>query len=82
MFGQREKCTNGIPFSIGQHKLTKKKLIESKVYIPFYWPNVQSWCNAESLENTLSQLLLALPIDQRYSIDEMNFIVSVLKEFI
>lgn len=69
------------PFLLDNINL-RKKLIESKVYIPFYWPNVQSWCNAESLENTLSQLLLALPIDQRYSIDEMNFIVSVLKEFI
>ena len=60
----------------------RKKLIDNKVYVASYWPNVQSWCNAESLENTLSQLLLPLPIDQRYSIDEMNFIVSVLKEFI
>lgn len=59
----------------------RKKLIDNKVYVASYWPNVQSWCNAESLENTLSQLLLPLPIDQRYSIDEMNFIVSVLKEF-
>nr|WP_314868071.1 hypothetical protein [uncultured Prevotella sp.] len=60
----------------------RKKLIDNKVYVASYWPNVQSWCNTESLENTLSQLLLPLPIDQRYSIDEMNFIVSVLKEFI
>lgn len=60
----------------------RKKIIDNKVYVASYWPNVQSWCNAESLENTLSQLLLPLPIDQRYSIDEMNFIVSVLKEFI
>ena len=60
----------------------RKKLIDNKVYVASYWPNVQSWCNAESLENTLSQLLLPLPIDQRYSIDEMNFIISVLKEFI
>lgn len=60
----------------------RKKIIDNKVYVASYWPNVQSWCNAEGLENTLSQLLLPLPIDQRYSIDEMNFIVSVLKEFI
>ena len=69
------------PFLLDNISL-RKKLIDSKIYIPSYWSNVQNWCDTESLENTFSQLLLPLPIDQRYSIDEMNSIVSVLKEFI
>lgn len=77
---ERESVPMVYPFLSDDINL-RKKLIENKVYVASYWPNVQSWCNAESLENTLSQLLLPLPIDQRYSIDEMNFIVSVLKEF-
>lgn len=75
---ERESVPMVYPFLSDDINL-RKKLIDNKVYVASYWPNVQSWCNAESLENTLSQLLLPLPIDQRYSIDEMNSIVSILR---
>lgn len=47
----------------------KKKLIQNKIYIATYWPNVLKWSGEGSYEYYLSNNLLALPIDQRYDIE-------------
>lgn len=56
----------------------KQHLIENKIYIPTYWSNVKKWVSADSVEAHLSDHLLALPIDQRYGIDQMKRIVEVV----
>jgi len=57
-------------------------LIENKVYVPTYWPNVVKYVSNDSLEFDLTLNLLALPIDQRYTSHDMQQIISLIKEVI
>lgn len=59
----------------------RKRLIENKIYVAKYWPNVLDWAGAGSVEADLVENLLPLPIDQRYGEDEMDFIIEKIKNF-
>lgn len=59
------------------HKL-KKNLINNKVFVPTYWPNVMTWSKNESFEYKLTENLLSLPIDQRYGTKEMEIIFNLI----
>lgn len=56
----------------------KKKLIENKIYVATYWPNVLEWCKKDDFEYYLTNQLIALPIDQRYGINEMKKILEII----
>ena len=62
-----------------KNKLLRKKLIDNKVYIPTYWPNIMKSVDKESVESYLSQNILPLPIDQRYSEINLNRILSFIE---
>ena len=57
----------------------RKKLIDNKVFVAQYWPNVLEWCKPGDEEYALCQHLLPLPIDQRYGKEEMERIVKLIK---
>lgn len=52
------------------------KLIQQKVYIGIYWPNVIRDMQPDSVEHDLALNLLSLPIDQRYDTTDMEEIVK------
>lgn len=54
------------PYLIDEGDTLKKKLIEEKVYIATYWPNVREWAPLHSLEYTFAKKIVPIPIDQRY----------------
>lgn len=54
------------PYLVKMNSL-KQKLIENKIYVATYWPNVLDWCNKTDCEYQLTEQLLALPVDQRYT---------------
>lgn len=56
----------------------RKRLIENKIYTATYWPNVKEWCSQDSLEFKLTNEVVYLPIDQRYGIEEMTFIIDII----
>ncbi|WP_455607297.1 hypothetical protein [Bacteroides sp.] len=56
----------------------KKVLIENKVFVATYWPNVFEWCHEKSLEYKLANNIIAIPIDQRYSEREMEYICNII----
>ena len=56
----------------------KQKLIDNKIFVATYWPNVKEWTSCGMLEYELMEKLIPLPIDQRYGIDEMNTIISII----
>ena len=58
----------------------RKCLIDSKVFIATYWPNVFEWCSKESLEHGLAQKLIPLPIDQRYGEEELSRILQKIEK--
>jgi hypothetical protein len=63
-------------FTIDQQ--LRQRLINNKVYVATYWPNVLQWVNPASTEYTLATQLLPLPIDQRYGKDEMKRIIELI----
>lgn len=52
----------------------REKLIENKVFVARYWPNVLDWATKNDIEYLLAYQMLPLPIDQRYGNEEMNAI--------
>ena len=57
----------------------REKLIENKVFVARYWPNVPDWTTGDSLESKLVRLVQHLPVDQRYGRDEMNRIIGIIR---
>lgn len=66
-------------FLVDNGKLLKNQLISKKIYVASYWPNVIKWVNSKSFEYDLAENLLAIPIDQRYSKNELDEIIKILK---
>lgn len=56
----------------------RTKLIENKVFVPTYWPNVLEWCKEGDIEYELAKGILPLPIDQRYDKEDIKFITNVI----
>ena len=54
----------------------RKKLQEERIYIPTLWPDVLGWCGEEETEYQLAQNILPLPIDQRYGVEDMRYLVG------
>lgn len=63
---------------IGDNKL-RQYLIKNKIFIATYWQDLEKWCNKNSFEIHLRDSLVAIPIDQRYEIDDMNKIIEIIK---
>ena len=57
----------------------REKLIENKIFVARYWPNVLDWTTDKDIENLLAYQMQPLPIDQRYSLDDMNRIIDISK---
>lgn len=56
----------------------RQRLIDNKIYVATYWPNVLDWCNEGNTEYQLTRLSLPLPIDQRYGEDRIKRIIEQL----
>lgn len=60
----------------------RKKLQAKKIYVPTLWPNVFNLCEENELEYDLAKNILPLPVDQRYGIEDMEYIIIRIKEII
>lgn len=56
----------------------RETLIENKVYVAQYWPNVLEWTNPDTIDYQLASQMQPLPVDQRYGEDEMRSIISII----
>lgn len=56
-----------------------EKLIENKVFVARYWPNVLDWTTENEIEYLLAYQMQPLPIDQRYGKDDMERIIEIVK---
>ena len=54
----------------------REKLIENKIYVARYWPNVIDWVSKSDFEYNLVMQLIPLPIDQRYDKGSMDYIIK------
>ena len=57
----------------------REKLIDNKIFVALYWPNIQDWCSKDDIEYLLAYQMLPLPIDQRYGEEEKKRIVEVIE---
>lgn len=57
----------------------REKLIENKIFVARYWPNVLEWTTEKDMEYLLSYLMQPLPIDQRYGEEEISRIKNIVK---
>lgn len=56
-------------------------LISNKIYCPVYWPNVFDWNKEDSVEYSLSNNVICIPLDQRYDEDDMEYIVNTISDY-
>ena len=66
------------PYLTGDASL-KNRLIENKIFVATYWPNVFLWCNSADWEFELAQNTVFLPIDQRYDLNDMDRIIDTIQ---
>jgi len=56
------------------------KLIKNKIFVATYWPNLKGvHLFSNNFENLLINQLLPLPIDQRYSIEQMKTLLEIIQ---
>ena len=68
------------PFMIENGTDVRKKLLTKKIYIPILWPAVFELTDKNDLEYKMADSILPLPIDQRYGIEDMKYMIEeVLK---
>lgn len=60
----------------------RRELIQQKIYVATYWPNVIEENSKDSIEYRFSKNLLALPLDQRYGLLDMDRICRVLNSLL
>lgn len=57
----------------------REKLIENKIFVARYWPNVLDWTKKTDLDYLLTFQMQPLPIDQRYGEEDMKRIIEIIK---
>lgn len=56
----------------------RKKLLENKVFVAMYWPNVMEWCEPEDYERRIAQNMVCFPVDQRISEVELRKMIELV----
>ncbi len=69
------------PFYCDKGIELRKRLIDSHIYIPTLWPNVVNM-EEEGPEKTMASNILPLPVDQRYSADDMEYVARHILQYI
>lgn len=70
-------CPMVYPFMTDDITL-RERLIENKIFVARYWPNVLDWCNQEELEYKFAKYIIPLPIDQRYSEKDLIKVLEII----
>ena len=67
------------PLLIDDGMKIRKQLQQMKIYIPTLWPNVLEECEPDTLEYKFAAEILPIPVDQRYGIEDMEYLVEVIR---
>jgi hypothetical protein len=60
----------------------KEKLISQRIFVATYWPNVFDWTLPGSTEYYLSAHIVPLPIDHRYNLDDMQYMLNIVQSLL
>ena len=69
------------PLLIKNGGMMRKILQKEKIYIPCLWPDVLELCDSNTLEYRYAQNILPLPIDQRYDMKDMQYMIQVIEAY-
>ena len=64
----------------GNGSEVRKVLQKMSVYIPILWPAVFNRCLGSELEYQMAMNILPLPCDQRYGIEDMEYIYRMFND--
>lgn len=66
-----------------EDKIDKALFSREKIFIPTLWPDVQTRSSegAFKFDKEFADKLLPLPIDHRYGVEEMNFVIQKVLEY-
>lgn len=67
------------PLLIDDGMKIRKQLQQMKIYIPTLWPNVLEECEPDTLEYKFAADILPIPVDQRYGVEDMEYICKYIK---
>lgn len=67
------------PFLVDNGVAMKAELIDRRIFVPTFWPGVSGRAPAGTMEARLADDLVCLPIDQRYSVEDMDLIASAVQ---
>ena len=70
-------CPMVYPFMTDDMML-RQRLIDNKIFVATYWPNIYECCAEGDVEYALCQSILPLPVDQRYSKEDINRIITLI----
>jgi len=68
------------PLFLENGNIVKDRLIANKIYVPTLWPATFDVAAENSVEWNFAKNIVPLPIDQRYGIDDMKYMLGVLKD--
>ena len=74
------ECPMVYPYAVSNGQELRRWLIENKIFVAKYWPNVLP-CKGFELEVSLANNVMALPIDQRYGEEDMKRIIKIIKRY-
>lgn len=66
------------PLMVGNGDYLRKELQKKSIYIPQLWPNVLKNENEDSIEYKFARDIVYIPVDQRYTISDMEYIVNCI----
>ena len=70
------------PLMLENGMALKKRLAAENIYVPTLWPECLQAFPSGSTERRLAEDILPLPVDQRYSAEDMRYLASEIKKLI
>ena len=81
-FGGKILCDGEIPmifpYRLENGQTTRNRLIQNKIFVAKYWPNVDEWAGKNATETRMANNIIPLPVDQRYGKEDMKFIIKLI----
>lgn len=65
-----------------ENKELRDRLIENRIYVSRQWKHIMTDDRANAYEKKIAEYMIPLPIDQRYSVEDMDYISDMVKRFV
>ena len=84
-FGGKILCDSEVPmifpYKSENGQTSRSRLIQNRIFVAKYWPNVDDWAGKGAVETNMANNILPLPIDQRYDVEDMKFMIDIIQNY-